>query len=835
MNSNPNHGNRRKETFMSAITRTTSVAVLVALGLALTAQAAEPAKPAAPVDLDKLVGQPVLDVKGRPVDASFKRQCVQAGEPIDEQTNLVWKRIDLLIEWGFKKGTEALPFDGTIEAIQVGDSPVAMVGKAQPLPGDGATVMTGERAWKSPAAGGARRGIVVPILYTAATRGPGRSVVAVRTTSGSFSFMPADLDGGPILRPEVEKGGRFKAMVKVGDLDGGPILAPEYGFFVAKVASNTTAAAFEKELAAKGLKTIRQRVREMPEQTWEGAMEALYGKREWPAPPQVPYEPKTKIEVPCKYLTGLWRIGAWQIVKNCLRVKRADIKNLKGKMRMGEIQGLCRTAEAGDPEGILMVPDYPYMPLAQETDRILWALDHMGMHDVSRDGLTVWLDHQQPDGALLFGQLDQMHTTGAMVLPYVYAEHYWLTGDKEWLRSQAPQLKAAADYIIKRRRTSMKEQWSAKDLAAVRQGAIPHHGLQPPMSSGGYGGGQNWADFFAYRSVRMLADVLAEADPAMGAELAREADLYRKDLLPVVEEVVALAPVMRTLDGRYHSFHPQRFYDRGPRTQMMPAGWAYGVKAGGGCGDHEADIAVASIAMEVNLPFGLMAVNDPRVEGIFDVLEDVFLRDNPFIRTRKPDYDPNRDWFAFGWGFQAGYERLPECYLMLDDIPNFLRAWLNRMAADLNLRNPRDKKTYWTFDEHTTICPNDKSFENAVFLTCFRKMLAMEIGDVLWLAKATPRAWLEQGKKISIKNAPTHFGTLGYEIVSDVDNGKINATVEMPARKAPKEVVLRFRHPKSAPIKSVTVNGKPWTEFNKDKETITLKGLAGTVAVTAQY
>ena len=119
----------------------------------------------------------------------------------------------------------------------------------------------------------------------------------------------------------------------------------------------------------------------------------------------------------------------------------------------------------------------------------------------------------------------------------------------------------------------------------------------------------------------------------------------------------------------------------------------------------------------------------------------------------------------------------------------------------------------------------------------------MEIGDTLWLARATPRAWLEQGKKISIKNAPTHFGTVGYEIVSDVDNGKITATVEMPARKAPKEVVLRFRHPKSAPIKAVTVNGpsagsgqgKPWTEFNKDKETITLKGLTGTVAVTAQY
>jgi hypothetical protein len=123
----------------------------------------------------------------------------------------------------------------------------------------------------------------------------------------------------------------------------------------------------------------------------------------------------------------------------------------------------------------------------------------------------------------------------------------------------------------------------------------------------------------------------------------------------------------------------------------------------------------------------------------------------------------------------------------------------------------------------------------AAFQMRVRRMLVIEIDKTLWLAKATPRSWLEQGKKIAIKNAPTFFGTVAYEIVSDVDNGKINATVEMPSRNAPKEVILRFRHPKSAPIQGVTVNGKPWTSYDKDKETITLKGLTGTVAVTAQY
>jgi hypothetical protein len=94
--------------------------------------------------------------------------------------------------------------------------------------------------------------------------------------------------------------------------------------------------------------------------------------------------------------------------------------------------------------------------------------------------------------------------------------------------------------------------------------------------------------------------------------------------------------------------------------------------------------------------------------------------------------------------------------------------------------------------------------------------------------------WFEVDKEIRVKNAPTYFGTVAYEIVSDVDNGKINTTVELPSRKAPKEVVLRFRHPKSAPIKPVTVNGRPWTSYDKDKQTITLKGLTGQVAVTAK-
>ena len=59
ININPNRGRSRKEKQMNAITKATSVTILVMLGLTQAAQAAEPPKPETQANLDKLVGQPV--------------------------------------------------------------------------------------------------------------------------------------------------------------------------------------------------------------------------------------------------------------------------------------------------------------------------------------------------------------------------------------------------------------------------------------------------------------------------------------------------------------------------------------------------------------------------------------------------------------------------------------------------------------------------------------------------------------------------------------------------------------------------------------------------------
>ena len=55
------------------------------------------------------------------------------------------------------------------------------------------------------------------------------------------------------------------------------------------------------------------------------------------------------------------------------------------------------------------------------------------------------------------------------------------------------------------------------------------------------------------------------------------------------------------------------------------------------------------------------------------------------------------------------------------------------------------------------------------------------------------------------------------------------------ARKPPKVVLLRLRHPKSLPMKGVTVNGNAWTDFDPAKEVISLHDMEGTVKVECHY
>jgi len=109
-----------------------------------------------------------------------------------------------------------------------------------------------------------------------------------------------------------------------------------------------------------------------------------------------------------------------------------------------------------------------------------------------------------------------------------------------------------------------------------------------------------------------------------------------------------------------------------------------------------------------------------------------------------------------------------------------------------------------------------------------RWMLVFEepLEDTLWLCKATPQAWLEDGKTIAVTNAPTRWCAVSFRIQSHLEQNRIEAKLEFSAKARPLQTKLRLRGPQGKTIYSVTLNGKPWSAFNPEEQTITLPAAA---------
>lgn len=570
-----------------------------------------------------------------------------------------------------------------------------------------------------------------------------------------------------------------------------------------------SAAEFIKELEAKGLKTVRQRVRQSPEQSWDGATKARFGGRDLPPIPPTELAPAMQVEVPCERLTAQWNLGAWHILRRAQRSSNGEVR----------------------------LADFPYSVLAQETFLMVYALDLAGMHKEAAQALDLWFDMPlvvtKPagffsDGNGVFssattggrgGGMDTAHAMGPGTIGWVMAEHYRLTGDKEWLKAKAPRMQANAEWILRQRRLLADIIPGGQRLWS--KGLQPAHQLTP--DAGGLFAQFYTSEGYYWLAVKSLADILADIDPAGAAKLSAEADAYRQDILAAVNRSIMLSPLVPVRDGTYRSFIPPVCHARGP----ISLAWMWRRRHSLNHWDGIAwDISMGG--MGLLSPSGLLPLSDPRAQGHMDVLEDRFLLEHRKLWMRKADYDPQRDWFNAGWHHQCAYERNSQIHLACDDAPNFLRSTLNQYAVHV-------VPGAYTFSEHSTRGPADKPFEEAGFMERFRGMLVYEEGASLWLARATPRAWLKQGGKIAVKNAPTCFGTVAYEIVSDVDNGRMAATVKLPARKAPEAVLLRLRHPTGAGIEAVTVNGAKSEAFDAAKEVVRLEGLTGTAEVEVSY
>lgn len=680
-----------------------------------------------------------------------------------------WKRMDVEIEWGFEPGTEKSEFDGRLETH------VAMVGPVTALPEDKTTVADGT-AWQSRGEA-ARRGVIVPALY-APDSCPGLdSRVTVWTKTGGFTF-------------------------RISELEKGSMLIPGAGVFVTKVGSGQNARTYAKELAAKNLKSIRQKTREHREAgSWKELMQEV---RLWTCPagtvakpfPTVP-EPAMQVELSDADWTAAWRAGSQQ---------------LRGPHMWGM--------------------------LAFEVGRVLHEMDMIGLHaeaDLIYQNFLkspgVKSDGDFPDGR---GSLewaggmrhdmgyshDGTHASTGLML-FAMCDRYFFTGDKAWFERNRARLQAAADWIIRQRKEYLKDVPNREKLRVA--------GLMPPCMLGDYAlptCDWHWYYFnnvLDLQGLQRFGDAVAQFDPAAGQKYRDEAEAFRKDIRRAAERDAALAPVRLGRDGMYHSYIPRMAYAAGLTGLELGAPQF-----------PEMDLFISAAPLAEL--FGVLDANDPRMIDELNVMEELGTSADAVQKreeARKKKGLPTDDaWFWHTYVILPKGSYNANVFLLQDDVPSFLRFLLNSYASVVGA----DGKLWehWHLGNYDP-CNTPDNGTAGWFMGNFRSLLVMEEGRSLWIARATPRSWLEQGKKIAVRNAPTYFGPLAYEIVSDVDHGRIAATVEMPSRTPPQDVLLRLRHPKASPMKSVTVNGRVWTDFDLAKEVVRLHDLQGTVKVEASY
>lgn len=682
-----------------------------------------------------------------------------------------WRRIDLEIEWGFQAGREEVDFDGRM------DTHVAVIGSVRSLTDDQGTSMTGPVAWQSRSTSGARRGVAVSALYAPDSRPGLDSRLTVWNGSSGFT-------------------------IRLCDLENGPILIPGQGVFVCRAGEGQSAREFVRELTAKKLESVRQLVREHREAaSWDELMQEV---RLWTCPAGTVAPPFPPVDDPPMQVVlsdARWT-EAW----------RAATQQLRGKHMWGG--------------------------LAFEVARVAHGMDLVGLHEEADKVYQHFLDAPgaKSDGDYMDGQgafewatsirhdmgysHDGTHASTGRLL-FAMADRYFLTGNRTWLEQRVARMQAAADWIIRQRRSYLQDVPNRQDLMVA--------GLMPACMLGDYAiPSCDWHWYYvdnalAVQGLQRFADALYELDPEAGRKYRAEAGAFRADVRRAVEKEAVLAPVRQGNDGMYHSYLPRMAYAAG-----LP-GPELGAPQYPDCDRFMGALPLAE-------PYAVMDASDPRMMDTLSVMEEMgtcadAVREREQARRQK-GLATEDAWFWHSFVSLPKASHNANVYLLQDDVPNFLRFWMNCYAANVGADGRLWE--HWHLGEFGE-CTAPDNGTAGWFMENFRNLLVMESGDHLWLARGTPRAWLEQGRSIRVSHAPTYFGPVTYTIESDVDAGQISATISVPERKRPRDILLRLRHPQAAPIQRVEINGQPSDGFDAAREIVRLTDMSGQVSVRVGY
>jgi len=185
--------------------------------------------------------------------------------------------------------------------------------------------------------------------------------------------------------------------------------------------------------------------------------------------------------------------------------------------------------------------------------------------------------------------------------------------------------------------------------------------------------------------------------------------------------------------------------------------------------------------------------------------------------------DNEDNLFLKGWGManEPVYRPQGMAYLYRDDAKAAIRTFYSQLACAFSHTVFEPVEHRWMHGQYFGPPSTDGSW-----FELFRNLLIRETDDhTLLIGQATPRKWLADGEQIEASRVPTYFGEVSFRIQSHSGSGSIAATVELQPQHRPDVLLVRLRHPEAKTIRSISVNGQSWHDFDPSKEWIRIPKL----------
>lgn len=436
-----------------------------------------------------------------------------------------------------------------------------------------------------------------------------------------------------------------------------------------------------------------------------------------------------------------------------------------------------------EPDGTLAPTIGIYSPIGTESAPIIQFFNSMGLHNMARRSLMYFLDKQHDDGMIQnFG--GYMVETGAAL--WSMGEYYRYTNDSAWVKEVESKLLKACDFLLQWREKNKKEELRGKGYGMIDgKVADPEDHFRQYMLNA-----------YASIGISRVAEMLTDINPLQSKRLKQEAGAWKQDIRTSLMNSLSNSPVVPLGDGRWCPTVPPWAEAPGPRA--------------------------LHIISESFFSHGTVTAPDALIGPLYLVFCEV-LAPEEGVSKMMLDYHTELFYSRNSAFSQPYYSRHDWVQLKLGLIKPFLKTYYNNLSA------LSDRETY-TFWEHTLQASAHKTHEEAWFLMETRWMLYLEEGKTLKLLSGIPRKWLEDGKKIELKNVASYFGPVSLLVNSNINTGFIEATISCNSENRLHDVIIRIPHPEGK--KAVKITGGT---YDPATESILIKDFRGVANIKAQF